>query len=134
MSNIRRRLTCIIRGHVYCPQVGDGWIDVFCQRCGERTLMFNRTGEFVGNDLMPASGYLWMLLASVSLAVGGIVAQDVPYALAGGIVAIVSTIIRIIAIRDEARKMENDWEFCDITPGCVREKGHGGECKMAKGL
>lgn len=28
----------------------------------------------------------------------------------------------------------SNWEFCDATPGCTLAKGHGGECKLAKGL
>lgn len=29
--------------------------------------------------------------------------------------------------------MEN-WEFCNKTAGCTLENGHGGDCRLAKGV
>lgn len=95
--------------------------------------MFNRD-HYVGDQLMSASEYRGLImLAAFIVAAGLILSGELYFTVVGAALAFVVTIIRVVAMNDKKTEKTNfAWEFCD-TPGCVLGKGHGGDCKMAKG-
>jgi hypothetical protein len=128
-----RKTICIARGHVYCSHGSPGWNDVFCLRCGERRLVFNRGVEMHGDDLITHGEYLAILAASAAVTVAGaITAWDYSFIVAGALIATAGTFARIIAMNDN--KTHPHWAMCEKTPGCTLEDGHGGTCKLAKGF
>lgn len=133
MPKTLRRARCVATGHVNCAQAGDGWEDVFCLRCGERSLVFNRHNAYVGNNLLSHREWLGLLAVSLFIIVAGrIFSGEVYFYCVGAGLAVVAAAMRMIAIRDEGKMAKGDWEFCD-TSGCTLGKGHGGECVLAKG-